>query len=64
MRIVKEYQRREFCKDRGCPSQKKIDAATDRATIDAVKKEECQDCMAHVFHKWLMERDYRIAVIE
>lgn len=64
MRIVREYQRREFCKDRGCPTQKKLDAAADQNTIKAIKKEECHVCMAHIFHKWLMDRDYQIAVIE
>lgn len=64
MRIIKEYQRREFCKDWGCPTQKKIDEAPDAGTMDTIKTNECHDCMAHVFHRWLMDRDYQIAVIE
>ncbi len=64
MRIVREYQRREFCKDWSCPTQKKLDAATDPDAIDSIKKEECQKCMAHIFHKWLMDRDFQVVVIE
>jgi len=64
MRIVREYQRREFCKDWGCPSQKKLDATTDPNAIDTIKKEKCQKCMAHIFHKWLMDRDFQVVVIE
>jgi hypothetical protein len=64
MEIVREYQRREFCKDWGCPSQKKIDEAVDQAAVDAVREQDCKGCMAHVFHKWLNDKDYRIVVIE
>ena len=64
MRIVREYQRREFCKDWSCPSQKKLDDAPDQETIDSIKKEECQKCMAHIFHKWLMDRAFQVVVIE
>lgn len=64
MRVVREYQRREFCKDWGCPSQKKLDEALDQEAIDCIKKGECQECMAHIFHKWLMDRDFQVVVIE
>jgi len=64
MEIVREYQRREFCKDWGCPSQKKIDEAIDQAAADAVREQDCKGCMAHVFHKWLNGKDYRIVVVE
>jgi len=64
MEIVREYQRREFCKDWGCPSQEKIDGAVDKAAADAVREQDCKSCMAHVFHKWLNGKDYRIVVIE
>jgi len=76
MEIVREYQRREFCKDWGCPSQKKIDEAVDQASqkkideavdqaaADAVREQDCKSCMAHVFHKWLNGKEYRIVVIE
>lgn len=64
MRIVKEYQRREFCKDWSCPTQKKLDTAADTNAIDTIKKEECQKCMAHIFHKWLMDRDFQVVIIE
>ena len=64
MEIIREYQRREFCKDWGCPSQKKIDEAPDQTAVDAVREQDCKGCMAHVFHKWLNDKDYRIVVIE
>ncbi|NOR48902.1 MAG: hypothetical protein GQ533_12820 [Methanosarcinaceae archaeon] len=64
MEIVREYQRREFCKDWGCPSQKKIDEAVDQVAADAVREQDCKSCMAHVFHKWLNGKDYRIVVVE
>ncbi len=64
MEIVREYQRREFCKDWECPSQKKIDEAVDQAAADAVREQDCKGCMAHVFHKWLNEKNYRVVVIE
>lgn len=64
MKIVREYRRREFCKDIQCPSQLKIDAAPDQVTVDVVRTQECQKCMAHVFHKWLMDRDFEVVVIE
>jgi len=64
MEIIREYQKREFCKDLGCPSQKKIDGAVDQAALDAVREQDCKSCMAHVFHKWLNGKDYRIVVIE
>ena len=64
MRIVREYQRREFCNDWRCPTQIKLDAAPDHEAIDSIKKEECQECMAHIFHKWLMDRDFQVVVIE
>jgi hypothetical protein len=41
MEIVREYQRREFCKDWGCPSQKKIDEAVDQGAADAVRERGC-----------------------
>ena len=64
MEIIREYQRREFCKDWGCPSQKKIDEAVDQAAADAVRVQDCKGCMAHVFHKWLNDKNYRVVVIE
>ncbi|MCG7849500.1 MAG: hypothetical protein MIO93_10030 [ANME-2 cluster archaeon] len=64
MEIVRKYQKREFCKDIRCPSQLKIDAAPDQIAIDVVRKEDCQKCMAHEFHKWLIDRNYEIVVIE
>ena len=64
MEIFREYQRREFCKDWGCPSQKKIDEAVDQASADVVREQDCKSCIAHVFHKWLNDKDYRIVVIE
>lgn len=64
MRIVKEYQRREFCRDWGCPSQRKLDTAPDQDAAEAIKKEACFGCMAHVFHKWLSDRHYQIVVLE
>jgi hypothetical protein len=63
MEIIKEYQRREFCKDRGCPTQNKIDEATDQSTIDTIKEDSCSNCMAHEFHKWLNGKDYQIVKI-
>lgn len=63
MEIIKEYQRREFCKDWGCPTQNKIDEATDQSTIDAIKEDSCGDCMAHEFHKWLNGKGYQIVII-
>ena len=63
MEIIKEYQRREFCNDWGCPTQNKIDEATDQSTIDAIKEDSCGDCMAHEFHKWLNGKGYQIVII-
>ncbi|MCL7414649.1 MAG: hypothetical protein M8349_01125 [ANME-2 cluster archaeon] len=64
MKIVREYQRREFCKDWGCPSQKKIDEAVDQSAVDIIREQDCKECMAHVFHTWLTNKDYQIVVIE
>jgi len=47
MEIIKEYQRREFCKDRGCPTQNKIDEATDQSTIDTIKAVSYTHLRAH-----------------
>ncbi|MBW6517403.1 MAG: hypothetical protein K0A89_02735 [ANME-2 cluster archaeon] len=64
MEIVREYQKREFCRDIRCPSQLKINVAPDQMAIDVVRKEECQKCKAHEFHAWLIDRDYQIVIIE
>jgi hypothetical protein len=64
LKIVQEYQRREFCKDWGCSTQERINKQTDQIAIDAIKEESCKNCMAHIFHKWLMDRDYQIVIIQ
>ena len=63
MKLIREYQRREFCKDIGCEAQKEIDGGDD-AVYQEVREAHCKKCMAHTFHAWLNDKGYRVVILD
>jgi len=58
-----DYQRREYCKDIGCPIQLLLDdAAAEPAEYDRIRA-ICQSSCIHTtyeFHHWLIDKGYLI----
>jgi len=63
MKIIKEYPKREFCRDIECEAQKMIDGG-DEAVYREVREARCKKCMAHTFHAWLNDKGYRVVILE
>lgn len=58
-----EYQRREYCKDVGCPVQLELDAQTPGAEDYERIRKVCQTNCRHTtyeFHHWLIQKGYLI----
>ena len=58
-----EYQRREYCKDIGCPVQTVLDAQEPDSEAYEQVRSICKSGCIHTtyeFHHWLIEKDYLI----
>lgn len=59
-----DYERREYCKDIGCPVQLELEKC-DPGTPDAERvRARCKQACIHTtyeFHHWLIQHSYEIA---
>ena len=58
-----DYQRREYCKDIGCPVQLELDkCAPDTPEYERVRARCKQSCIhtTYEFHHWLIQHGYEL----
>jgi hypothetical protein len=58
-----DYQRREYCKQTGCPIQRQLDKAAAGSTDYEEIRAICQSRCVHTtyeFHHWLIEQGFEV----